>query len=289
MYNSLMKNIFEFDISDGRTEAPSPNLVFVSARVDSDTDRKTEEAASLVSQKIKSSSMPALFGFLKLLLLLVGFLGLMRFFLPDDSGNFEQHYAAFPAGFFVSAGLVLLGGGLWVFEILLAKRQASDPELKRLTAELDACMRQCVLQLGAPENAHEIDVLLFFYREKNGKRKKANIFNDFSNMAIKAWQKDESLFFCDCETAWEFPLSEIKSVHKINKRVMLSDWNKKTPPNKGKFKQYKMCHSGLGVSMKYYWAVRLERQGEIYEFFVPCYEIEPILELTGLKISQSPD
>ena len=79
----------------------------------------------------------------------------------------------------------------------------------------------------------------------------------------------------------------MKNIQIVKKHIRVAGWNKETPPNKGIYKQYKLTVDQYGcVHSKTYGILELERNGQSYGLYIPCYELPRIEKLTGLTAKE---
>jgi len=93
----------------------------------------------------------------------------------------------------------------------------------------------------------------------------------------------------DNRMAWDYlyeieTLAELKGIKTVNKRIGIISWNKEEDPRKGEYKKYKMTVNDMGnVFFKPYHILEIERDGQSFGLYFPCYELEVLEELTGLR------
>jgi hypothetical protein len=84
------------------------------------------------------------------------------------------------------------------------------------------------------------------------------------------------------ESVFSIPLSCLKEIRKVDKRIVFTNWNKEEPFNKGSFKPYKIREEKAGYSCPCYYILDVEYQGELYGIYFPCYELDTFRQATGI-------
>ena len=205
----------------------------------------------------------------------------------DTETPFMQMYEAAPWVFWVAGGCLAVAGVLELLSRKKAKAVLLSEEGSRTKNTLDTVVKNIYAELGVPSSATETDILSFGYKIKDGEiHPKARIYETtpFTNLIFRAFTDGESLHLANCEAKYSFPLSELKAIRTVNKRIMLSDWNKDEKPNKGIYKSYKISvNEHDDVYVKPYHVLELEHNGEAFGIYFPCYELPTFEKLTGLK------
>jgi hypothetical protein len=97
----------------------------------------------------------------------------------------------------------------------------------------------------------------------------------------------DEVYIADLENVYSFKKSEIKALTTVNKRISVSNWNKREDPRMGIYIPYKMTVNNLGdIFMKPYYILEIEREGQAYGIYFPCYEIKTVEFLSGLKAGE---
>ena len=178
--------------------------------------------------------------------------------------------------------LIIIGG---LLRADVSPRQVlEDTETKRTLSDSDAIEKEILAELSVPDNAREVDVLSFCYKEENETIKMAQKGVPLTNMSFHIFTDSENLYLADLDGKYAFPLSSIQVIQTIRKPVTVMDWNKDEPFNKGIYKQYKLTSDNIGsIHCKSYHIMELSYRGETYGIYIPSYELPIFEELTGLK------
>ncbi len=180
---------------------------------------------------------------------------------------------------------------VWVILALLSRMKSKEvletSKARNVAEDLDRQIEDMYAGLNIPESAEEVDVLMFRYVIKKGKisaKGTALSFTPYINIGVKAFISDNCLCLADINDVYSIPLSELKKITTVNKKISVSDWNKEEPFNKGKYKEYKMTANQYGcIFFKPYYILKLEHNGETWGIYFPTYELPAFEKLTGLK------
>ena len=141
--------------------------------------------------------------------------------------------------------------------------------------------------LAVPADAKEIDILSFFYKEKDDNIKVCEQglqIAPYANPIFYIFADTENLYLANLEGKYAIALSAIKAIKSVKKSIKIFEWNKDEPYNKGIYKQYKLSEDKYGcIICKSYHILEFEYNNELWGVYFPCYELPVIEEITGLK------
>ena len=185
----------------------------------------------------------------------------------------------------------LLCGVLWMIlqfaSKVKEKKVLKEENAEQQSKEIYEDFKNIYNELNVPDDAAEVDVLLFRYKIKNGKISPyASVLQTsaYINTSVKMYEANDELHIADLENVYSFAKSELKAITTVNKRISVPTWNKDEDPRKGDFKRYKMTVNNMGdVFFKPYYILELEHDSQIFGIYFPCYELEILESLTGLK------
>ena len=176
---------------------------------------------------------------------------------------------------------------LWLVGQKRQKAVLEDESNEQAVSRMNGLVDAIFAELSVPSNAREVDVLSFRYKEKNGKLKhilKGNSVFNYLTLVYRVFADEENLYLVDADGKYAFPKASLKAIRTKKERVILSSWNKDTPHDEGYYKQFKLQENQYGgVITKPYHILELEKDGETWGIYFPCYDLKTIEVLTGLK------
>lgn len=169
----------------------------------------------------------------------------------------------------------------------LERNVLSDEEKTHSFTRLDTAMDAVYRELGVPDDAPAVDILVLTYKQKDGqpvpKTTGMNLTAWF-NIENRAFVENDRLCLTDLESRFEFPLAELRRIRTVRKKISIPTWNKETAPDEDIYKPYKLSVDGYEcIHFKPYHILELEHEGETWGIYFPCYELPVFEELTGLK------
>lgn len=217
---------------------------------------------------------------------LIGIASLIRIIFEDDAPSIAEVYEALPWLIWIIVLCGIAGTALLWFTNKKYKDVLASEESKNAEANLDTVAANIYAELGVPANSTEAELLSVSYKIKNGEisLKKEDFAIKADNLNYKIFLQEDRLCIADCEQKYAFPLSELKNIKTVEKRLTIPVWCKDEDYNKGVYKQYKLQEGKYGdIAMKYFHILELEHNGESWGIYFPCYELPVIEGLTGLK------
>ncbi len=286
-----MRNIFAIyngkdrknDIIDGET--------FISKRITSEQKEKLDASLSGMNEKNSKANLP---GWLQIVRFITGiFTGIVAASLMRaTSGDLTLAKAFGNAPVLIIAGMVsgVIFLALFAAGKVIKKKVTESSEYRNTFDELAKNAEETKHSLGVPDNARDIDVLLFRYKkEKNGSPVPLTnpLGFKFFNADMYAYIRDDCLCFADSYTELAFPLGSIKVINRINKNASMQSWNKPVMFNSEKYKKYKIRTSNNGVFyVKPYYSILISDARGEYEIYIPSYDLEEILMLKNFKVNE---
>ena len=286
----MIKPIFGFDVTDDKNSDKIYADQFIYKKLDGEALRQLNEAKEALDATANKAKLPIYVRTLRYVALLFGLLIVGSMFRADISLLETIRRASVLS---ISGILALiLGGALWVFEKIREKRIFELENIQEKMDNLESAAQKASYELGIPENAYVIDVLVCNYTVKNGKVKLYTpplASTPFINVAMRAYFTDNKLCIADAETVFSFPLGILRVGRRINKNAILPQWNKDEAYNKGEYKQYNLRSSNMGIHAKPYYVLEVERCGETLGIYFPCYERYVFENLIGISVVEYKD
>lgn len=190
---------------------------------------------------------------------------------------------------------LLLGAGvglaLWsVLKFMGNKRERrvfESDEGTQSVSRLQTTVSSVFREMGVPEDAPEVDVLSFYYKEKEGEIKvceKPMQLYSHTNCGLKIFTDSDHLYLAHTEGKFAFPLKSLQAIRRVDKKVRATGWNKEEAPNQGIYQSYKLTTDQYGcVHSKPHYLLEFVHGGETWGVYFPCYELPVFEKLTGLQ------
>lgn len=138
--------------------------------------------------------------------------------------------------------------------------------------------------LAVPEDAREMDVLAEHYVLKDGNpRHKDAGLTQYLNFNMAAFVREGNFCLADTVQRWEIPLSSIRSMTLVKKRVSFPEWHKDEPCNSKKYKPYKITSNSYGHFFSYYYRIEIHDIRGDFFLLVPHFDGEVFTELTHIR------
>lgn len=198
-------------------------------------------------------------------------------------------YTNAPHFLWAALGFALFFIAVTAVSIVRKKKILSSEEARGALIRLNLATEAALSDMSVLENAPRVDVLSFSYKTKEDGKiiPKLDFHTGSPYFAIElfAFKNNESLVLADSEQRYEFPLSEIEGIERINKDILI--------PNRGmeiineyhkKLTDFKMSTDDNGaLHVKPYYVMTVNRLGEKYGIYFPCYSLPLFEELTGMR------
>ena len=233
-----------------------------------------ETSSNKAEETIDKAQIPLLFRVIKFIcgiFVLIAISGILRAEVAFVEGYQNAPWLYWGTG--ICAVIWIL---LWIFTICKSKAVLETDESEQIFSHLDSGADAIYKDLQVPVEAKEVDLLMFFYKEKNGEIKvceKGMQIAQYFNPVFKVFADQDYLYFANLEGKYAFPLSSIVKIHTVKKRIRIVEWNKAEEYNKGIYKQYKLTTDNYNcIHCKTYHILEIEHSGEVWGIYVPCYE-----------------
>lgn len=289
-----MKNLFSLNVkTQEKTYTP-----FVTRSVSAETSSQQEAFDDKLTKSKKASDLPLWLQVIQLLCLLGAvciFLGLLRAFGENEHDeSFSQMWARFVSNGAITmiiVGVICLAVFivLFVWGRLRAKKVQASPEYQSAMEEREKLQTDSYKELDVPDNAEELDVFCYpFKYTRKGKEKWGNGLSQYVAIRVKIFKDDDNLYFADTSEVIKIPVTAVRAVNSINKRLGFLGWNKAAKPNSPEYKPYKITANNMGVLfVKWCFFVNLILDGEEYEIIIPPYENEILRKYVDLEQAMS--
>lgn len=281
-------NLFGMKKEKSLQEIQIDGNAFISKQVDIEHEQRLDENIEYANEQERKSTLPLSLSIIKHIAFF--FVLIIGINLIGPKTKIKTAYANAPYLFYIGAVAIVLFLYLLILEKVRAKKVVQSEEFKDFVSHVDETIERSMVELEIPMDAQVIDVFSFTYRiNKKGEKKiNTNPFFHYMNTQLHVYVKDDCLCLADIYQEVAIPLSSLVEIRKINKRAITGGWNKEENVNQGRFKKYKMTVNNFGsIFIKPYYAVIINDPIGEFEFYVPCYDIDTIVDLTHLQIIES--
>lgn len=155
-------------------------------------------------------------------------------------------------------------------------------------AERQKLLGEILTELGFEVTALErlrMDVLGCRYQTQNGKLKRRPA-SPKKHLAIDTmlWRENEAFYFFDGYAVYEFPIADLVNAERIERHICFCGWNKKVSYGVKPYAVRRKVFTN-SYSIKNYYRLAFEKNGEEYEILIPNYEKQTLEKLTGKTLS----
>lgn len=233
-----------------------------------------ENSKDKAEKKIEKAQLPFGFRAIKFICGIFALITITGILRTDVS--FAEGYQNAPGLYWTSGICAVVWVVLWIFARRKASTILETDESVQIFSHLEKVSDDIYRDLEVPVEAKDVDLLMFFYKEKNGDIKvceKGMQIAQYLNPEFKVFTDNEYLYFANLEGKYAFPLSAIVNIHTVKKHIRIAGWNKDEKYNKGIYKQYKLTIDNYDcIHCKTYHILEIEHSGDVWGVFIPCYE-----------------
>lgn len=285
-----MKPIFGIDITENKKNTVINGNEFIIATTSAENAAELENAGNEVEELLEKAKIPL---WARIIHGACGFVGALLFFSilrgTADVG-IETGYRNAPYLFWI-CGITLVVWG--IFSLWSRRRQnktMKTDDANETLSDLTENQNNAYEELGVPQDAVNMDILLFHYKMKNGEpvaKAKGLAPSEYINLEVKAYVKDGQLCLADTESVYAFPLEEMTGIRTVRKRISVPSWNKSELPTKGIYKPYKLTVANTGyIFFRPYYILEFNHYGTPCGIYFPSYELPTVERLTGLHAGE---
>lgn len=240
-----------------------------------------EKSADKAEEKIEKAQLPFVIRAIKFICGILAVIAITGILGAEVS--LKESYQNAPGLYWMLGICAVIWVVLWIFERRKESTVLETDESEQIFSHLEKASDAIYRDLEVPADAKDVDLLMFFYKEKNGEIKvceKGIQIAQYFNPEFKVFTDNEYLYFANLEGKYAFPLSDIVNIHTVKKNILIAEWNKDEKYNEGIYKQYKLTKDRYDcIHCKTYHILEIEHDGDVWGIFVPCYEWHVFEEL----------
>ena len=278
-----MKPLFGFDLTNDKKNQTFYADKFLTKEVDNEILQRIDDATSAIESTIKKASVPSVLMIIQYLTFFYGIIVVGSMLGADVS--FSQAFKNAPVMCVTGILSLIPATIIWFYSKMKQKKVYSDENAKVQMETLEKYADEAFDNLGVPKDCSSAaDILLFSFKCKDDNVKITS--PTFINHVYRVYRDGYALCIADVGSLYTFPYETFKAIRKVNKAAILSTWNKDEPFNKGEYKKYKIEQTNIGIRSKPYYILEIEKDGETYGIYFPCYELPTFEALTGLTATE---
>ena len=282
-----MKPFLSIDLTENKNNTQPNNSEFLAAQPSEALLQAHSLSLQQAEDTLKASKLPM---GLRILQNVCGCIGLVMFFaLLRALGqvSLAKAYENAPWLPWIAGSLILVWAILTIASVVRSKSVLETDESIQKLEHLKQANEAIFTELGVPANATTVDILVFYYKIKNGKLKvteKGMQMTPYLNPIFHVFADEENLYLADLTGKYAFPRSSLVAIHTVKKQTGIAGWNKPVAHNKGIYKQYKIgCNQYGNIFCKCHHILEVNHNGTPFGIYIPDYELPVFESLTGLK------
>ncbi len=285
-----MKPFLGINLTEDKKNTIPNGFEFMEDKPSPELSAALERSKNNLDSAVKKAKLPLLLRIVEWITALLGvgiLFGILEATTDEDPVPFSKILKEMPE--LIIAGIVLVGIAAIIY--FYGKRTESavleSDENVRTVNNISVSLDTIFEDLGVPESARNVDILMFFYKEKDGEPKltvKGNQNFMFMNLPFKIFADPKTFYLVNVEGKYAFSRKDVKAIRTVNKRATMNDWNKDYPFDDDRYKKYGLKMDQYGVIyFKPYYVLELDIGGNTWGIYFPSYELPLFEALTGLK------
>lgn len=271
------KNVFGLELETQKIDGGR----LVLREIDKELQTRQETLEKESSAYEKKAELPLWVKIIMYACIYIGLLGFVAIVRNEDAFTVDK--TATIIGLVVCGVLLLVALFIWLLGKSKSKEAVKSEEFQEVEKKTNELIEESFESLGVPKEYKTVDVFVFPYKLKKGKVKRAVPFADYINASVRLFVEEGKLCLADLSLVVGIPLENIERIVKVDKRATSLGWTKEEGYNEGVYKQYKIRVNSYGtLFIKPYYKIEFSVEAQPFELIVPCYDIQPFVELTGL-------
>ena len=284
-----MKPFLGIDITGDSENAVLNEKELTAAKTPANIIEKYNESVDRIQKAIDGAEMPLVVRILKYLCVVVTILAVGLCLLVFRAGGeiFSETWNTAPWLFFVVGAGVLGLAVIVFFERRMAKELTDEKRFSADIKVMNDTAREALAFLRVPEDAVNADVILFRYKITDGEvvPKAVKLApTPYIACDMKVFAEEGKLCLASIDARYEIPLSSVRKISRVDKKITVMGWNKKDAPDSEKYSIYSLKADQYGcVSAKCSYVLEFTLDSTEWGLYFPCYELAVFEKLTGKK------
>ncbi len=245
------------------------------------------EASGQAQNLMKQANLPGGLGIVKaicglgVLVVVAGMAG------RSSDISLAQAYENASSVFWIGGACAIVFLVLFLMERFRAKKSLGSSEGEATLSNLVAVVGAIHQELGIPKDAISADILAVNYSVKDGEpmpNRTTGASTPWLNREAHIFVEGGNLCIADMDGKHAIPLSSLRGIQTVQKKIYLPVWNKDTPMDKPPYKQYKIFKDSFGfIVARRYHILKFVHRDEDWGVYFPNYELPAFEKLTNLK------
>lgn len=183
---------------------------------------------------------------------------------------------------YISLFLTGLSVLIFIVVTISLKKKFKSPEMIEINEKMQELYEEMVKSVDMPNDVIKMDFIIIPYTVKDEKIE----FNGFINIDTAIWKEDNKLKIFAGDRLVSIPLNNFESIKKVSEKAELPRWNKQSKPQEGEFAKYNIKMKNYKYIIQSYYIVSIQSDLEAYELFLPDYEAQTFIDITGLDYKE---
>ncbi len=279
-----MKPFLGIDMTRNKKSEAYNGEEFMVATPSYTLSRALDESTQSVEELLEQAKLPLPLRILDIICAIIAglvFVLELRLFLNmEEEISLRQAYENAPWLFIIGTICQVVFILLTVVNHFRSKKILNSRESQETEEDFTQTATAVFDELSVPENACDLDVLSFRYHMKNGQpvmKERLLETAPYTSLVYRAFVKQDTLYLADLQSKYAFPLSQLRAIHTVEKKIITDGWNKEEKLTHEKYKAYKLREDDYGnLYVRSYHILELEREGETWGIYFPNYELSTV-------------
>jgi hypothetical protein len=282
----MKKVLFCINVTDNKKNDQTDELSLVTKRLDGYQQEELDRIRN-DSQEIQNSyTLPLYLTIIKSIAFLMTLIIAVGVISSYSAGNtIEQSFNNAPFLFYIFPFSLITGISITIYDKRRKSKVEESPEINKIEEQSNTLFSNVKAELDIPDDAIEMDFLGFKYKVVDNKIKVVNTgMLQYLNLGLFCYVKENKLCIANLEQLIEISLDDFVSIERVNKNFVIPYWNKEQSLNEEPYKKYKLKANNFGmIFVNPTYIVTFNINNQIYDLYVPVYEISDFIKMTGIK------
>lgn len=273
-----MKNVFGMKVTKGEQSSSFDGAIFITKRLDEEKQETMDQVSEETENQLAKLGLSFPAKLTKYICFGIGMIILAALLRADVS--FAEAFRNVPWLFYLGGIAFVIAGFLQIMEWKIRKKHMNSEEFSEHLEKAEQTVGEAKRVLGIPENAFDVDILSFLYKEKKNGKIVSALPSNYVALDMYVYADEESLYIADCSAVFSFPRKALGEFELRKKRISINEWNKEDGYNSKQYREYKLTEDNMGnIWMKKCYALTVSAEEEAYELLIPPYDVQTVADL----------